>query len=239
MKTVSISALLAVILTGCGQKLPLGGASDLRVTAATEMPVPARSDISTSGRIYYIGPFDKLTIEVFGVEELKAREFQVDASGRLSYPLVGTLQVAGSTPDQVTEQLTAALARRGVREPIVTLNISDTTGQLVTVEGEVGEPGLYPVVNKMTLMRAIASAKGTSEFAKLDDVVIFRTVDGQRYAALYNLAAIRRGNYADPEIFANDLVVVGDSPAKRLFKNLLAITPLVTTPLVVALQRGL
>ncbi|WP_196782026.1 hypothetical protein, partial [Salmonella enterica] len=73
----------------------------------------------------------------------------------------------------------------------------------------------------MTLMRAVATAKGTTEFAKLDDVVIFRTVNGQKMAALYNLKAIRQGAYDDPEVFANDVVVVGDSPARRLFKDIL------------------
>jgi polysaccharide export outer membrane protein len=89
----------------------------------------------------------------------------------------------------------------------------------------------------MTLMRAVATAKGASEFAKLDDVVIFRTVKGQQLAALYNLTAIRRGNYEDPEVFANDVVVVGDSQARRLFKDALQVVPLLMTPLIIALQN--
>jgi polysaccharide biosynthesis/export protein len=89
----------------------------------------------------------------------------------------------------------------------------------------------------MTLVRAVATAEGTAEFAKLDDVVIFRTVKGQQLAALYNLKAIRRGSYADPEVFANDVVVVGDSQAKRLFKDALQVLPLLTTPLIILLQN--
>ena len=108
---------------------------------------------------------------------------------------------------------------------------------MITVDGQVKEPGLYPVIGKMTLMRAVATAKGTAEFAKLDDVVIFRTVNGQKLAALYNLKAIRRGYYNDPEVFANDVVVVGDSQARRLFKDALQLVPLLTTPLIVALQQ--
>ena len=68
--------------------------------------------------------------------------------------------------------------------------------------------------------------------------MILRNVGGQRYAGLYNLAAIRRGNYADPKVYANDTVVVGDSTARRMFKDLLQVVPLLTTPLIVALQRG-
>jgi hypothetical protein len=61
----------------------------------------------------------------------------------------------------------------------------------------------------MALMRAVAIAKGTAEFAKLDDVVIFHMVNGQKMAALYNFKAVRRGNYNDPEVFANNVFVVG------------------------------
>ena len=124
-----------------------------------------------------------------------------------------------------------------VRDPQVTVNLKETVSQVITVDGQVKEPGLYPVVGRMTLMRAVATAKGAAEFAKLEDVVIFRTVKGQKLAALYNLRAIRRGAYQDPEVFANDVVVVGDSKARRLFKDLLQIIPALSTPIVVALQR--
>jgi polysaccharide biosynthesis/export protein len=89
----------------------------------------------------------------------------------------------------------------------------------------------------MTLMRAVATAKGTDEFAKLSDVVIFRTVQGQKMAGLYNLKAIRRGAYDDPEVFANDVVVVGESQARRLFKDGLQVLPAIVTPLIYILTR--
>ena len=85
-------------------------------------------------------------------------------------------------------------------------------------------------------MRAVATARGIDEFAKLDDVVVLRTVNGQRYAGLYNLAAIRRGNYVDPDIFANDTVIVGESKQRRMFRDFLQLVPLLTTPLIIALQ---
>jgi polysaccharide export outer membrane protein len=125
-----------------------------------------------------------------------------------------------------------------VRDPQVTVNLKETVSQVITVDGQVKRPGLYPVIGKMTLMRAVATAEGTAEFAKLEDVVIFRTVKGQQLAALYDLKAIRRGNYGDPEVFANDVIVVGDSQARRLFRDALQIVPLLTTPLIIALQNN-
>jgi polysaccharide biosynthesis/export protein len=238
MKKLIILAVSTAMLAGCAGPGALGGASNVQVLAGTELPAPDRTDVMAESRPYLIGPFDKLEIDVFGIEELSKREVQTDASGRISFPLAGILEAAGRTPAEVEDELEARLRNRYVRDPQVTVNLKETVSQVITVDGQVKEPGLYPVVGKMTLMRAVATAKGTAEFAKLDDVVIFRTVKGQELAALYNLKAIRRGNYEDPEVFANDVVIVGDSQARRLFKDALQIVPLLTTPLIIALQNG-
>ncbi|MCD2323317.1 polysaccharide export protein [Sphingomonas sp. IC-56] len=230
------SLVLCVALIGCASR-PLGGSEAVKVVDSAALPEPGRADLVSGDRPYLIGPFDKLTIDVFGIPELSQREVQTDASGRLSFPLVGTLEVAGQTPSEVQEMIKERLRGSYVRDPQVTVNLKETVSQMVTVDGEVRDPGLFPVVGRMTLMRAIATAKGTAQFAKLDDVVVFRTVQGQRYAALYNLKAIRRGAYSDPEIFANDVIVVGDSPGRRLFSTFLQAAPILSGPLIVALQN--
>jgi polysaccharide export outer membrane protein len=102
----------------------------------------------------------------------------------------------------------------------------------VTVDGQVNKAGSYPVVGRMTLMRAVALAGGTTEFAKLEDVVVFRDVGNKKYVGIYNLEGIRRGNYADPEIFPNDIVIVGDSPQRRMFKDILQTFPALLSPII-------
>jgi polysaccharide biosynthesis/export protein len=236
MKKIAISLLALSLLAGCAGNKTLGGASNINVIEGNELPAPDRTDLLAESRPYLIGPFDKLTIDVFGIDELSQKEVQTDASGRISFPLAGIIEAAGKTPAEIEDEIEARLRNRYVRDPQVSVNLKETVSQVITVDGQVKEPGLYPVVGKMTLMRAVATAKGTAEFAKLDDVVIFRTVKGQQLAALYNLQAIRRGNYADPEVFANDVVIVGDSSARRLFKDALQLVPLLTTPLIIALQ---
>lgn len=233
-----LACLCAVLLVSCGGQPPLGGAPAMSVVSGTQLPPPERMDIVGPDRPYLIGPYDKLIIDVFGIEELSKKEVQTDASGRISFPLAGVIEAAGKTPAEVEQELVTRLRAAYVRDPQVTVNLKETVSQVVTVDGQVKQPGLYPVVGRMTLMRAVATAKGADEFAKLDDVVIFRTVQGQQYAALYNLGAIRRGAYSDPEVFANDVVVVGDAKARRIFRDFLQVVPLLTTPLVVALQRN-
>lgn len=230
--------LLAGCASGPDARLASGRNPGISVVSNNVLPAPNRADLGSEQRPYLIGPYDKLEIDVFGIEDLSKREVQTDQSGRISFPLVGTIEAAGKTPVELEKEIESRLRRAYVRDPQVTVNLKETISQVVTVDGQVKLPGLYPVVGRMTLMRAIARAQGLAEFAKPEDVVVFRTVDGERYAGLYNLKAIRRGYYDDPEIYANDVVVVGDSARRRLFKDLLQIVPLITTPLVVALQRN-
>lgn len=228
---------MALALTSCAGPPRVGGAPNLQVMDATELPVPDRNDMTQVDRPYIVGPFDKLMIDVFGIEELSSRKVQVDASGRISFPLVGVLAVAGNTPGEIEQQLEQKLASNYVRNPQVTVNLEETVSQVVTVEGQVRKPGLFPVVGRMTLLRAVALSGGTDEFAKLNEVVVFRTVKGEQYAALYSLKAIRLGAYQDPDIYANDVIVVGESRARRTFKDILQVVPLLTTPLIVAVDR--
>lgn len=211
--------------------MELGGSPDVTVVSTDTMPAPSRNDLTAATRPYLIGPYDRLTIDVFGIEDL-SKSVQIDASGRLSFPLIGVVEASGKPPGELAGVIEERLRGRFVRDPQVTVNLVETVSQVITVDGQVIKPGLYPVVGRMTLMRAVATAGGVGEFAKLEDVVIFRKVEGQQLVGLYNLEAIRRGNYPDPEVYANDVVVVGDSKARRLFRDILQASPLLTSPLI-------
>ncbi len=231
-----VAATLA--LAGCASHAPtVGGDPQLQVVNSGVLPPPTREDTVVSDRPYYIGAFDKLVISVFGIDELNKIEVLTDGAGRISFPLAGVIEAAGKTPAEVEQIIAQRLRGRYVRNPQVTVNLRETVSQVVAVDGDVVQPGLYPVVGRMTLLRTVATAKGTSEFAKLEDVVIFRTVKGQKYAALYNLKAIRDGAYPDPEVYANDVVTVGDSKGRHLFKDILTALPAFTTPIILILQK--
>jgi len=233
---------LAAACSGPGPLGPIqtasGPSSQVRVIDASALPPPTGADLVSRSRPYLIGPFDTLVIDVFGIEELSRREVRADAAGRISFPLAGTIDAAGKTPAEVETEITSRLRQRGVRDPQVTVNLREAVSQVVTVDGQVRQPGLFPVIGRMSLMQAVARASGLAEYARLDDVVVFRTVNGERFAALYNLGAIRRGTYDDPEVFANDVIIVGDNPARRIFRDVLQIAPLLTSPLVVALSNN-
>lgn len=227
---------LALAVAGCGSPEPIRSSGNLVVVEGSgELPPPDRGNLIAADRPALIGPLDTIEVDVFGIPDL-SREMQVDASGRIAMPLAGTIDARGKTAEELARVIEGALRTRYVREPQVTVNIKSSVSQVVTIDGQVVEPGLYPVTNQMTLMRVIASAKGLSEFARQDDVVILRTVGNQRMAGLYNVAAIRRGAYEDPPVYANDVIVVGDSPQRRLFRDFVSVTPLLAAPLIAVLQ---
>lgn len=203
------------------------------ITTAEALPLPTAEDLARGQRTHLVGPFDRISVEVFGLPEL-SRQVQVDANGRIALPLAGQISVTGQTPEQLETVITARLRDTFVRNPRVTVSVLETVSQVVTVDGEVRQPGVYPVAGPMTLMRAIARAQGTTEFANTGFVVLFRTVNGRQMAALYDLRAIRQGAYEDPVIYPQDLVMVGESQARRIFPQLIQgvgilLSPLITT----------
>jgi polysaccharide export outer membrane protein len=229
---------VAAALVACSSGPPPLSGPHLAVQAMTELPPPNPDYLNGGNGAYHLGPLDKMDIDVYGVEDLSRKELQADAAGRVSFPLAGTINASGMTTDQLAREIENRLRGRYIREPHVTVNLRQAVSQYVTVDGEVHEPGRYPAVQGMTLMRAVASAKGLTEFARLSQVVVFRTVGDREMAALYDLRSIRGGAYADPPIYPGDVVVVGDSPGRRLFRDILAAAPLITTPIIALIQRN-
>lgn len=223
-------------LAGCASN-DLVDTGAVSIVQADALPPPSQSDLVAGTRPSLIGPGDALAIDVFGLPEL-SREVRVDSAGMIAMPLAGTIAVSGDTPEQIAQKVETLLRANFVREPRVSVGVTETVSQVVTVEGEVERPGIYPVLGKSTLMRAIARAEGTNDYADPNHVVVFRTVEGRRMAALYDLRAVRRGAYADPEIYANDVVVVGESQARRIFPMLATAASVLLTPLVAILDNN-
>lgn len=232
---------LALVISGCSTSLvggkELGGPTVTRADM-NELPGPNGQVGTDQTYRYAIGPFDKLIIDVLGISELSDRKVTVDGSGNITLPIAGVVQVGNLSLGEASDKIVAQLRAGYVRNPQVAVNLEEAVSHYVTVDGEVEQPGNYPIVSGLTLMRAVAGAKGTTDFAKLREVVVHRTVNGQQMIALYDLAAIRRGAYADPVLYPHDIVVVGDSPGRRLFQQIVAVSPLFISPLVAILDNN-
>jgi len=231
-----VLAIGATALSACASGPGrLGGAQGLEVIEGT-LPPPTPDDLYASAEFGGIGPFDKLKIDVFGVDELSNRLVRVDANGTIGFPLVGTLEVAGMTTSEISRLLEERLEGY-VRDPSVTTNLESSETRTFTVYGEVKQPGVFPVIGEASLIQAVATARGLAEYGNSRDVIVFRTVAGKRMATLYNLDAISRGAYDDPRIYPNDTVVVGDDRARRLFDDVVGVATILATPLTLVLTR--
>jgi polysaccharide export outer membrane protein len=173
---------------------------------------------------YKIAPMDQLGIKVFKSPDLTG-DYDVDLAGRISMPFIGELEAANMTTAQLDERLTAKLGEKYLENPDVSVSIKRSTARVVTVDGAVRESGSFPVGGPLTLIQAVALAKGPTEEANPRRVAVFRTIQGQRQAAAFDLTSIRRGQAADPQIYPGDIIVVDGSNIKALQKQILQNLP--------------
>lgn len=220
MRTLRImfAALTCAVVAACSSGPALGPGSTA-VTVASDLPAPDQTGMSVDLSEYRIGPLDEIKVEVFGAPEI-TRQGEVDAAGNFSLPLVGTVAAGGKTPGELGATISTQLKGRYLKNPQVSVNVVKAKGQTFTVDGAVKRPGVYPVVGRISLQQAVATAQGASEAANLGNVVVFRRVNNQKMAALFNLKDIRAGRMNDPDIYGNDIVVVGESAFRRFFNDI-------------------
>lgn len=175
---------------------------------------------------YRLGPGDTITVRVYRAAELSG-DHQIDEQGHIDMPLVGRTFALGSTPAQLSDIIEQALERRYYQNPQVDVSIKDARGRRVTIDGSVRTPGIYPIDSNSTLLRAITLAQGTTEYADNRRVVVFRTIDGKRQAAAFDLHAIREGRAEDPQIYGSDIIVVDGNDLLIALRNVLQALPLV------------
>ena len=87
---------------------------------------------------------------------------------------------------------------------------------------------MYDISGSSTLLEAIARAKSPTRVARLDQVVVFRMINGQRAGAVFDLRKIRDGEAPDPQLQGGDIVVVGFSAVKGAFRDFLSAAPLLS-----------
>ncbi len=215
-------AVLAFGLSAAGCAGPNVVGSVPRGQAAYATMQPAPGEVAKD---YVIGPLDTLDVGVFQEPDLSMKGVPVDVSGNISMPLIRTVQAAGLTTEQLAQELQTRLLKYYVR-PQVTVVVATSVSQRVTVQGQVEEPGVYDIKGPTTLLNVIALAKGENRTAAMKDVVVFREVDSRKMAAVFDLGRIRRGEDPDPRILGNDIVVVGYSNVKGLWRDVLQAAPL-------------
>ncbi len=126
-------------------------------------PAPASAnssgtpDASAVVQSYRLGPNDRVTISVYGEDDL-SREYIVSPGGTVSLPLIGDVVAQGRTADDLRDEIQHRLADGYLNNPTVTVMISGFRNFYIL--GEVNKPGEYPYESGLTVMQAVAEAAG-------------------------------------------------------------------------------
>lgn len=177
---------------------------------------------------YKIGPLDVLAISVFKVPDLE-KSVQVSENGTINYPLIGDVPAAGRTAHELEHDLAQKLGGKYIKNPQVTVFVREYNSQRVTVTGSSKQTGIYPIKGNTTLLQVLALAGDVNPEISSGEVVVFRTTDGKRTAARFDIDSIKSGKTEDPLMQPGDVVVVDTSAAKVAFSNILKVIPLATT----------
>jgi len=202
---------LAVFLVLAVVPAKAQGTTDSHQTA--QSPVPAMPDDAvkkpaTTDPNYVIGAQDVLDINVWKEPDV-SRIVPVRPDGKISLPLLNDVQAAGLTPAQLATQLTENL-KKYVTNPQVTVIVTVINSQRVYILGEVTRPGAFPLIPGMSVLQALSSAGGFTQFAKVKSIFVRRIENGKEAKYPFNYREVISGKRPEQDILlkAGDTIVV-------------------------------
>jgi polysaccharide export outer membrane protein len=183
-----------------------------RETATQKTAASAKSATASLGTLndeeYKIGPQDVLRIDVWKEEQL-TRIVPVRPDGKVTLPLLNDVQAVGLTPMQLAGALSEGL-KKYINNPQVTVTITEINSRRIYVTGEVPRAGAFPLLPNMTVLQALTSAGGFTQFAKIKKIYVLRTEGGKQVKHSFNYKDVINGNKPEDNIQlqAGDVIVV-------------------------------
>ena len=198
---VTIVLLLPVLLSGCVIQ-PIAGGSQ----GSASVPLSA-SDFDSGESVdyggYTIKGLDPLFIRFSGIAEQQTLEVVVDENGEISLLHISEPIKAGGLTTSALETLIERLYMDGGIYKNVSINVT-MTAKVFYVQGEVNQPGQFPLSSGTTLLQAIAGARGPTAFANLKKVTIAR--HGKVYT--FDIKKLEKDPSLDVKIEAGDVIKV-------------------------------
>ena len=134
----------------------------------------AQTSVDPADR-YRIDTGDGVSITVYGEPDLSIKDERVKGNGKISYPLLGDIEVRGRTASELRQIITRMLADGYLKKPNVTVSID--TFRLFYIKGEVRNPGGFNYVDGLTVAKAVALAGGFTERASERNITVVREGD--------------------------------------------------------------
>jgi polysaccharide export outer membrane protein len=211
MILLAIALMVAASTTARQQgQNPQGSSQSMQTASAragTDRPEGVNPP-TKAGKDYVIGADDVLDVSVWKEQEL-TRSLQVRPDGKISMPLVGDVQAAGLTPGQLAQSVSEKL-KKYLTAPQVTVILTQINSQRVYVTGEVTRPGAYPVLPGMTILQAISSAGGLTQFANGKKIFLMRDENHIQTKYPFSYKEVLDGRKAEENrpVKAGDTIVV-------------------------------
>ena len=161
-------------------------------------PAPSRTDTSGGtpsvnpvGASYVIAPDDVLAIDVWKEAEI-TRTVPVRPDGKISLPLLNDVQAAGLTATDLASVIAERL-KKFIANPQVTVIVTTVNSQRIYILGEVPRGGVMPLLPSMTVLQAISSAGGFTQYANQKGIYVLRTENGQQVKYPFNYKEVIKG----------------------------------------------
>lgn len=157
---------------------------------------------------YVIGEEDVLNISVWKELEI-TRTVPVRPDGKISLPLINDVQAAGLTPAQLGMTITEKL-RKFIAEPQVTVIVTEIRSRRIYLLGEVSRAGAFPLLPNMTVLQALSSAGGFTQYANLKGIYVLRNENGKQVRYPFNYKEVIKGHRVEQNIILKpgDTIVV-------------------------------
>src|SRR5256714_15615054 len=180
-------------------------------TAAQKTETSAKSSTASLGTLddaeYKIGPQDVLRMDVWKEAEV-SRAVPVRPDGKISLPLLNDVQAAGLTPMQLSTVIADGL-KKFMNDPQVTVSVSEINSRRIYVTGEVARAGAFPLLPNMTVLQALSSSGGFTQFAKLKNIYVLRIEYGKQMKLPFNYKDAVNGKRPDQNVLLQfDVIIV-------------------------------
>jgi polysaccharide biosynthesis/export protein len=157
---------------------------------------------------YKIGPQDMLRVDVWKEPDI-SRIVPVRPDGKITLPLVNDVQAAGLTTTELAGKIAEGL-KKFITSPQVTVGVTEINSRKIFVSGEVAHPGAFPLLPNMTVLQALSSAGGFTQFAREKKIYILRMEDGKQVKHAFNYKEAVSGKNVEQNIIlqGGDIIVV-------------------------------
>jgi polysaccharide biosynthesis/export protein len=159
-----------------------------------------------------LGPGDKLELTIFYGSEQTSTSYTLDSSGQVEVRFIGSVEASGKTARDVQEEIRMRLADGYLKDPVVSLTVTEINSLKLSVFGQVSTNGSVKFTPGMTITEAIAKSGGFTPLARKNMVKVTRVLNGEKKTYKIPVELIGAGERPNFPMMPGDEVFVPERP---------------------------